>query len=51
MSVQPRADEQDLYLKAYSLLETKISETSIMTSQKSGFVGFSKEQQNHGSEN
>ena len=33
-------------LKAYSLLETKIYKTRIMTSQKSGFIVFSKEQQN-----
>ena len=37
--------------KTYSLLETKISKTRIMTSQKGGFVWFSKEEQNHDSKN
>ena len=34
-------------LKAYSLLETKISKTTIITSQKGGFAVASKERQNH----
>ena len=37
--------------KAYSLMETNISKTWIMTSQKGGFVRFSKQQQNHDSKN
>ena len=37
--------------KAYSLPETNIYKTRIMTSQKAGFMVFSKEQQNHDSGN
>ena len=37
--------------KAYFSQETKIYKTRIMTSQKGGYILFSKEQQNHDSEN